>query len=223
MNGNVIALAVDLIKGFAVFDGSGKIPCSVNGNIRIIAVNLHSQMSSRIGNHGSNGSQADDSKLFAADLAACKLLFLLLRKLINVFLVLLTGYPLNAAHNVAGGKEHSCNYQLLYTVGIGPRGVKNNDSLFRAGINRNIIYTGAGAGNSLYRIAKLHIMHLGASYKNSIRFIDIFCFCVILTEHVQASFGNGIQAVILKHYAFSSSNFFIKATRASTPSFGIAL
>ena len=223
MNGNVIALAVDLIKGFAVFDGSGKIPCSVNGNIWIIAVNLHSQMSGGIGNHGSNGSQTDDSKLFAADLAACKLLFLLLCKLINVFLVLLTGYPLNAAHNITGGKEHSRNYQFLYTVGIGSRSVKNNDSFFRAGINRNIVYTGAGAGNSLYRITKLHIMHLGASYKNSIRFIDIFCFSVILAEQIQATLSNRIQAVILEHYAFSPSNFFIKATRASTPSFGIAL
>ena len=34
---------------------------------------------------------------------------------------------------------------------------------------------------------------------------------------------NGIQAMILKHYAFSSSNFFMNSTNFSTPAFGIAL
>ena len=46
MDRNIIALAVDLIQGFAVFDRSGKIPCGVDGEIGIVSVNFHSQMGS---------------------------------------------------------------------------------------------------------------------------------------------------------------------------------
>ena len=42
-------------------------------------------------------------------------------------------------------------------------------------------------------------------------------------KEIQTFFRNWIEAMILIHYAFASSNFFIKATNASTPSFGIAL
>ena len=42
-------------------------------------------------------------------------------------------------------------------------------------------------------------------------------------EQLQTFFSDRIQAMILEHYAFSSSNFFMNATSASTPAFGMAL
>ena len=43
------------------------------------------------------------------------------------------------------------------------------------------------------------------------------------SKQAETCLGDWIEAFILEHYAFSSSNFFMNATRASTPSFGIAL
>ena len=42
-------------------------------------------------------------------------------------------------------------------------------------------------------------------------------------KNIQTFTGNRIQTMKLIHYLFSSSNFFMNATRASTPALGIAL
>ena len=45
----------------------------------------------------------------------------------------------------------------------------------------------------------------------------------LIAKKFQTFFSDRIQAMILEHYAFSSSNFFMNATSASTPAFGMAL
>ena len=66
-------------------------------------------------------------------------------------------------------------------------------------------------------------MHGCAPDKDRICLVYIFCFLIIPVELLQAAGCDGIQAMIFVHYRFSSSNFFMNATSASTPSMGIAL
>ena len=45
----------------------------------------------------------------------------------------------DTADNIPGRKEHSCDNQLLHSVGIGPRRIEHHDSFLRTPLQRNIV------------------------------------------------------------------------------------
>ena len=206
-----------------MLNSTGKVPCCIDGNVWIISINLHPKGSCCICHHASDSTKTDDTKLFAHDLTACKLFLLFLSKLINIFLVFFSLYPLNTSHNVTGSKKHTGKNQLLYTICIGSRSIKYNDAFLCTLFHRNVIDSSSGTCDHSNTLRQLHVMHLGTSYKNCLAVIQSICFFIIIIKNVQAFLGDRIQAMILKHQAFSSSNFFMNATSASTPAFGIAL
>ena len=223
MNGDIIALAVDFIQALAVLDGSGQVPCCINRKIWVITIYFHSKTACCIGNHGSDCSKTDDTKLFTTDLAACELFFLLLGKFSNVLFIFLLCNPLDAANDISGCKKHTCKYKLFYAVCICSRCVEYNNTFLCILFNRDIVDTCACTCNCTNTLRKLHVVHFCTSYKNSITLICTLCFFVIVAEKFKSLLSNRIQAMILEHYAFSSSNFFMNATSASTPAFGMAL
>ena len=223
MDSDVITLAVDLIQGFAVFDGSGKIPCSINGDKRVISVYFHSQMCGRVCYHGTNGTKSDDTKFLATDLASCKLFLLFFSKFVNVFFIFFMCYPFNTANDITRSKKHTCKNKFFYTVCVGTRCIEYYDTLFCAFVYRNIVDTCTCTSDNFYIFRKFHFVHFGTSNKNGVCVIQFLCLFVIFSKQAETCLGNRIEAFILEHYAFSSSNFFMNATRASTPSFGIAL
>ena len=141
MNGDVIALAVDLIQALAVLDGSGQVPCCINRKIWVIAIYFHAKTACCVCHHGSDGSKTDDTKLFAADLASCELFFLLLGKLANVLFIFLLCNPLDTANDISGCKKHTCKYKLFYAVCICSRCVKYNNTLICTFIQWDIVNT----------------------------------------------------------------------------------
>ena len=171
MNGDVIALAVDLIQALAVLDGSGKIPCRINGKIRIITINFHSKSACCVCHHGTDGTKSDDTKLFAADLASCELFFLLLGKLADVLFIFLLCNPLDTANDISGCKKHTCKYKLFYTVCICSRCVKYNNTLLCIFFNRNIVDTCSCTCNCTNTFGKLHVMHFRTSHKDRVTLI----------------------------------------------------
>ena len=223
MNGDVIALAVDLVQALAVFDGSRKVPCCIDGKIWVITIHFHSKTACCVCNHGSNGTKTDDTQLLAHDLASCKLFFLFLSKFIDVFLVFLFGNPFDTANDISGCKEHTCKYKLFYTVCVRSRCVEYNNTFLCVLFNRNVIDTCTSTCNRANALRKFHVMHLRTSYEDRVTLVYSLCFFIIVAKKSQAFFSDRIQAMILEHYAFSSSNFFMNATRASTPAFGMAL
>ena len=182
MDSDIVTLAVDLIQSFAVFDRSGKIPCGVDRKVRIVSVNFHSKMGGGISNHGTDGSQSDDTQLLAADLAASELFFLFLRQLVDVFLILLLSDPLDPTYDITGCKEHSGKHQFFYAVGVGSRCVEHYDTLLRVIVHRDIVYACACAGNSHNRIGNLHVVHFRASDKDGVRVVRCICFFIIIAE-----------------------------------------
>ena len=223
MNGDVIALAVDLIQRFAVFDGSGKIPCRINGNKRIVSINFHTKMCCRVCNHGTDRTKANDTKLFTADLTSCKLLFLLFCQFVDVFFVFFMCYPLDTTNDITGSKKHTCKDKFFDTICICSRCIKYNNTFFCTHVNRNVVDTCTCTCDNFDILREFHVMHFCTSYQNRIGIVQVFCLFVFFTKQAETCLGNWIEAFILEHYAFSSSNFFMNATRASTPSFGIAL
>ena len=112
MDGDVITLGINLIQALDMFDGAGKIPCSINRNVWVISVYFHSKCRSSVCHHCSDGTKTDDTQLLAHDLASCKLLLLLLSKFIDVFLVFLFGTVLY--RNIVDTCTCTCDY--LYAL-----------------------------------------------------------------------------------------------------------
>ena len=171
MDGDVIALAVDLIQRFAVFDGSGQVPCCINGDERVISVDFHSKMCCRVCNHGSNRTKSDNTQFLTADLTSCKLFFLFLSQFVDVFFVFFMCYPLNTSNDITRSKEHSCKNKFLNTICICARCIEYYDTVLCTLLNRNVVDTCACTCDNLDILRDLHIMHLGTSYQN--------CICIL--------------------------------------------
>ena len=223
MDRDIIAFPVDIVHILDMMDVSGELPGAVHGNVGIIAVDLHIQIDCRVGHENADGSQADDAELLSFELAAGKMLFLLLGPFSKVLAILFTLDPGDTADDISRSQEQAGQNQLFHAVGIGSRGVEDHDALLRAFFQGNVIDASSGSRHGLQHRRKFHLMHGSAADHDRVGFPDIFCFLKIRSEKARAFLGNRIQAGIFKHHAFSSSNFFIKATRASTPSSGMAL
>ena len=165
-----------------MFDGAGKIPCSINGDVRVISVYFHSKCGSSICHHCSDGTKTDDTQLFAHDLTSCKLFFLFLSKFIDVFLVFLFGNPFDTTYDITGSKEHTCKYKLLHTVCIGARCIEYYHAFFCTVLYRNIVDTCTCTCDYLYALRKLHVMHFCTSYKDCITLLQIFAFLIFFIK-----------------------------------------
>ena len=124
---------------------------------------------------------------------------------------------------LAGMLEHTCKYQLFYAICVSSRRVEYNNALLCILLNRNIIDACTCTCNCANALRQLHVVHFCTSYKDCVTLVSGLCFFIIIAKKFQTFFSDRIQAMILEHYAFSSSNFFMNATRASTPAFGMAL
>ena len=113
--------------------------------------------------------------------------------------------------------------KLFDTICICSRCIKYNNTFFCTHVNRNVVDTCTCTCDNFDILREFHVMHFCTSYQNCIGIVHVFCLFVFFTKQAETCLGNWIEAFILEHYAFSSSNFFMNATRASTPSFGIAL
>ena len=165
-----------------MFDGAGKIPCSINGDVWVISVYFHSKCGSSVCHHCSDGTKTDDTQFLAHDLASCELFFLFLSEFIDVFLVFLFGNPLDTANDITGCKEHTCKNKFLNTVCIGTRCVKYYDTFLCAVFDRNVIDTCTCTCDYFYALRKFHIMHLCTSYKDGIGSFQFFCFLIVFIK-----------------------------------------
>ena len=213
VDSNKITIPINVIDVLNMMNGAGKIPGSVYGNKRIIAIDIHPKVCRRVGHLLSDGAKADNSQLFPADFAAGELLFLFFRQFSHIRIILLAVYPLDASDNISGGKKHSCQNQLLDTVGICSGCIKNNNSLIRTAVKRNVIDSGTRAADCQELARQFHIQHFCAADQYRVRLIKIIRLSVILSEAVQSDRCNRIQAMILKHnQLFSFSNLSINST-----------
>lgn len=66
--------------------------------------------------------------------------------------------PRDTVHDFTRGKQQAENDQLFDRVGVGSRGVKDDDTLGGALVDGDIVDAGAGTGNGGELIAERHIV-----------------------------------------------------------------
>ena len=75
MDRDIIAGSIDIIQVVDMSDLFAQCPCTVNGDHRIIAHNIHAQSNTGVGNADADGAKADHTDGLAHDLSTCKLFF----------------------------------------------------------------------------------------------------------------------------------------------------
>ena len=158
-----------------------KLPCRLYRYIWVIPIDFHSKLKRCVRNQGTDGSKSDNAKLFACDFTSGKCFLCLFRRLCNVFIVLICFYPVNTAYNITGCQKQSCKHQFFYTVCIGSRCVEDNNPLFCAFIQWDVVNSRTGSSDYFQLCIKFHFMHSGTSYQNSICILNFFCLCKILS------------------------------------------
>ena len=217
MDGDVITVAVNLVDVSDVTNAAGKTPCCLNGDERIVTEDFHTEVYSCICNHNTDGTETDDTQFFSINLIAGELLLLFLHLFSQIFCALLLFKPLNSAYDVAGRKKHTCYDKLLDTVCIGTRCIEYNNSLFRAFIERDVVYACTCAGDRDESIRQFHVLHIGTSDENSISFRDRVSFFKVIWQMLEPHFRNVIQAMIGVHF------FIISSCLLSAGSFDLSL
>ena len=149
-------------------DIAGQVPGCLYGNIRVVTQYFHTQVCSRVGHLYADSSKTDDTQLLALNFMACELLLLLFRKLTDILIHALGLYPVHSADDISGCQQHTCQYQLFYTVGIGARRIEDHDTFFAALVNRDVVDASARPGNRRERGGHFHVVHGGGTHHDAV-------------------------------------------------------
>ena len=76
--------------------------------------------------------------------------------------------PLRAAQNVSGGNEHRRQDQLFYRVGVGARGVEDDNAVLTAPVDGDIVGAGPRAGDGPERFWKFVVVHGGGAHQDTV-------------------------------------------------------
>ena len=134
MYGDVIALLKELVKALDVADLPLQSPCAYNGNIRIVAVDGHSEVRADICDQDADGAEADHADALSDDLISGKCLLRLFHIRGDVRIIRMFFDPLDAADNVSRRQHQSRDHELLDAVRIGTRRIHDDDTGLRAAV-----------------------------------------------------------------------------------------
>ena len=214
-------------------DLAGQVPGGINGDVGVVAVDLHAQSKGHIGHLDADGAQADHAQPLILQLRADELFFPLFhlfgqgRRAGGTGQVL---HPLGGGHQVAAAHHQGAHHQLGHRSAVGTGGIEDHDALLAAPVQGDIVDAGPRPGNGQQVGVQLHLMHIGAAHQNAVRGIGVHRHVKqVLVQLSQAHRADGVQSLDGIHilnplcYAFSLRNFSMKSTSLSTPSAGIAL
>ena len=169
MDGQVVAAGQHIAQRDTVLHTAGQAPRSINGNIRVIAQNLHAQRDGGVGHARTDGTQPDDAQRLAAQLGTDEGLFALLHVLGNRVAALEGLRPVHGIHQIAAARDQRTDDELGHGVGVGARRVEHDDALVRAVLHGNVVRTGTCAGDGQQAVGQRGIVHIGAAHQNALR------------------------------------------------------
>ena len=86
-------------------------------------------------------------------------------------------------------------------IGVGTGSIKYYDTLFRTFIQRNVVDSGTGSRYCQQVFRQIHLMHGSTANQNALCVIHIIGYFIVCCQTIQSHFGNGIQAIDLKHFS----------------------
>ena len=202
MDGNDVAVFVDLLTGLDADDVVVQMPCGLNGDVGVAAVDFHAQTAGSVGQRAADGAQADDAQTLACDLHTGELALALLNQLLNVGAALDGLDPVDAAHNVTAGQQHAAQSHLHDAVGVGTGGVEDDDALVSAGGQGDVVDACTGTGHGQQALGQLHLVHGCTADQSGLSALQMLGGGILIRPQGSALGGDLIQVMNVIHGRF---------------------
>ena len=172
----------------------GQSPGRFDGNVRVVADDIHAELDSRFGQFGADGAQADNAQRAAPQFVADEALFARLDLLLQRFII--ADQPADEAQcrkEIARAHQHAGDHQFLDGIGVSAGCIENDDALFAHRFDRNVISPSAGASDAQYAGGDRHFVHILRTDKDGIRCFHIVSGCIAFGQASQSFLGNGVE------------------------------
>ena len=173
MDGDVIAERQHVVQVDTVVHLAAQVPGRVNGDVGIVAVDLHAQRDGTVGHPGTDGTQTDDAQRLALDLVAHKLLFALFHTLGHGGIPGQPLGPLGGVSHIAAARDQHSDDQLGHGIGVGTRRVEHHDALLTAAVQRDVVDACTGAGNGQQVVLERGVQQVCAADEDAVRRVGI--------------------------------------------------
>ena len=195
MDGDVVAQGQHVVQVYAVAYLTAQVPGGVNGDVGVVAVDLHAQLNGAVGHAGADGTQTDDTQRLALDLVAHELLLALFHGLCHGGVAGQALTPLGSNSHIAAAGDQHADHQLGHSVGVGTGGVEHHDALLTAAVQRDVIHAGTGAGDGQKIVVEGGIQHVGAANEDAVRGIGVHSHVKLLVVQLcQTHRADGVQS-----------------------------
>ena len=149
-------------------DLTAQIPRSIDGDVGVVAVDLHAQLDGTVGDAGADGTQTDDAEGLALDLVSHELLFALLHALCHGGIPGKALRPLGSGRHVAAACDEHSDDQLGHGIGVGAGGVEDHDALLTAPVEGDVVDACTGAGDGQQTVVEGGVQQVGAAHQNAL-------------------------------------------------------
>ena len=203
---NIVALFEDGVQIVGAAHLAAEAPCGVHGEVGVIAVNGHAERGGGVRDEGANRAEPDDAEGFAAELRTDEGGLPLFDLRGDAAAAGKGAHPLDAADNVARGKQQRAERELLDRLRVRARGVEHGNALLRAARDRDVVRADAGAGDGEQLVAENGVMELRAADEQPVRVLRLHIHCKPLrSELIEPLLRDIVHGFDLKH-GFSPHN-----------------
>ena len=203
MDGDVVAERQHIVQVDAVVDLTAQIPRSIDGDVGVVAVDLHAQLDGTVGDAGADGTQTDDAEGLALDLVAHELLLALLYALCHGGISGKALRPLGSGGHVAAACDEHSDDQLGHGVGVGAGGVEDHDALLTAPVEGDVVNACTGAGDGQQTVVEGSVQQVSAADEDAVRGVSVHRHVEeVLVQLCQTHRADGVQGFYRKHWYF---------------------
>ena len=174
MHRDVIRVRDQGVQTRGPFDVAGQTPGGFNRDKGVVAADFHTQGQGIVGDHHTDGTQANDTQFLALDFGPGKLGLTFFDELghFGPFASQALG-PTDAVDDFAGRQEQGHQHQFLDAVGIGAGGVEDHDAFVRTFVDGDIVDSGPGPAHGLEAGGQFHVVHLEATQDDGVSGLGI--------------------------------------------------
>ena len=170
MQSNIIRSSINFFLSSNYFAVSSHFLSGFFAEERVCADNCHTKCICSLSDFLTDCTQSDNTQSLAHSFNTAELALSLFYLSSNIcFAVLEFSSPCNSLCYLTGSKENTCNHKFFHSVCICTGRIENNNTLFSALVNRNIICTCTCSADSQQFRTECIIMHLCRTHQNTSR------------------------------------------------------
>ena len=171
----------------------------LDGNERVVAVDIHAQVDAGVGDLGAYVAQTDDADALAFKLAAHKGLLGLFGIDLNLGVVGVVAHPVHRLYYAAAREHQHAQDELLDGIAIGARGVKDDDALLGVLLDGDVVDAGAAAGDGADALGQLVAVQVGRAHQDRVGLLGGAYKFVAFAKLDFAVFGDVVDGFNLAH------------------------